>query len=95
MYVQNDLGEPHSRDLFTFAPEANFKLAYRFRPNVLLSVGYSFIYFDNVAMTGAVLDRTIDGTSLLPGPSGDRPAFVFDDDSLWVHGIDLGAVIDF
>ncbi len=93
MYVQT---ATRSRDVFAFAPEANFKIAYRFRPNVLLSVGYSFIYFDNLALNGSVLDRTIDGQSLeFNAPPGERPAFVFDDDNLFVHGIDLGAVIDF
>jgi len=85
----------YERDVFTFVPEANFKLAYRFRPNVLLSVGYSFLYFDRVALNGSVIDRAVDGPLLATGASGTNPAFVFDDDSLFVHGIDLGAVIDF
>lgn len=96
MLVQgNNSGATPPRDVFAFAPEANFKLAYRFRPNVSLSVGYSFIYFDKVATVGSVIDRNIDGPLLGSGNSGTNPAFVFDDDSLFVHGIDLGAVIDF
>ncbi|WP_442509047.1 BBP7 family outer membrane beta-barrel protein [Novipirellula sp. SH528] len=82
------------RDVFSFIPEANFKLGYRFRPNVSLSVGYSFLYFDNVALAGDVVDPIFDGTTnATGGPFGGR-AFKFDDSSLWVQGIDLGVVIN-
>jgi hypothetical protein len=95
MLVQDGNSGQFERDLFTFVPEANFKLAYRFRPNVLLSVGYSFIYFDDVAQAGSTIDRALEGPLLGTGVSGVRPSFDFDDTSLWVQGIDLGAVIDF
>ncbi|WP_157593874.1 BBP7 family outer membrane beta-barrel protein [Rubripirellula obstinata] len=81
------------RDVFAFAPEANFKLGYQFRPNVALTVGYSFIYFDNVALTGTGIDRLVDGATLGTGLNDN--GFLEDDSSLFVHGIDLGFVIDF
>lgn len=85
----------HERNKFAFAPELNLKLAYRFRPNVLLSVGYSFIYFDNVLLAGDHIDPVFDGSTLLTnGPHGQRP-FEFRDSGLWVQGIDLGFVLDF
>ncbi|TWU22015.1 hypothetical protein Pla52o_30630 [Novipirellula galeiformis] len=84
----------YERDVFSFIPEANFKLGYRFRPNVSLSVGYSFLYFDNVALAGDAVDPLFDGsTNATAGPFGGR-AFKFDDSSLWVQGIDLGVVIN-
>lgn len=86
----------YERDVFAFAPEANFKLAYRFRRNVLLSAGYSFIYWDNVALTGDAVDTVIsDASQLNTGTFGPRPAFVPNDSSLWVQGLDLGVIIDF
>jgi hypothetical protein len=87
-----------STDTFSFIPEANFKLAYRFRRNVLLSAGYSFLYFDNVALTGDVVDRVTTSTANLPtGNNGSRPAFPKPPkySSLFVQGLDLGVVIDF
>ena len=85
----------HERDEFTFVPEVNLNLAYRFRPNVLLSVGYSFLYFDNVLLAGEHVDPVFDGSTLLTdGPYGQRD-FTFDESSLWVQGIDLGVVLDF
>lgn len=95
MLAQENNSGSFERDVFSFVPEMNFKIGYRFRPNVLLSAGYSFLYFDNVALNGAVVDRAIDGPLLGTGVSGDRPAFVFEDSSLWVQGIDLGMMIDF
>jgi hypothetical protein len=81
------------RDVFAFAPEANFKLGYQFRPNVALTVGYSFIYFDNVALNGDTIDRFVDGATLGTGTNDN--GFFVDDSSLFVHGIDLGFTIDF
>ena len=97
MLAQGFASGDRERDVFAFAPEANFKVAYRFRKNVLLSVGYSFIYWDNVALTGDIVDRVItDGAFFAgPGQSIPRPQFVFDDSSFWVQGIDLGVVVDF
>ncbi|MEM8671640.1 MAG: BBP7 family outer membrane beta-barrel protein [Planctomycetota bacterium] len=83
-------------DAFAFIPEANFKLAYQVRNNMDFSIGYSFMYFDNVALNGAVIDRVIsDGATLQTGVVGARPQFVFDDSSLWVQGIDLGLSINY
>ncbi len=83
------------RDVFAFVPEANFKLAYQLRCNLLFSVGYSFLYFDNVALAGDLVDRSADATALNTNNAATRPAFNFDDSSLWVQGIDLGLVWDF
>ena len=85
--------EDTERDVFAFAPEANFKLGYRFRPNVSLNVGYSFIYFDNVALTGDTIDRNTDGADFQTNNNDN--GFLVDDSSLFVHGIDLGFTIDF
>ena len=63
---------------------------------MLLSVGYSFIYWDNVALNGDAVDTLIsDPSQLNTGTFGARPEFVFDDSSLWVQGLDLGVIIDF
>ncbi len=84
----------YERDVFAFVPEANFKLGYRLRDNISLSVGYSLIYWDNVTLVGDVIDTDVDGSSLNTGVFGNRPAFEFDDSSLWVQGVDFGVVID-
>ena len=84
------------RDVFTFVPEMNFKLGYRFRDHVEMSVGYTFMLFDNILLAGDQVDRAIDPTPLnTNGPFGTRPAFDVDETSLWVQGIDLGIAITF
>lgn len=88
---------------FTFAPEANLKLTFKMRPHVRFSVGYSFIMWDDVLLLGDNLNRNFATTGLLTdgtvggalGPI-DRPAFQgLETDSFFVHGLDLGAVIEF
>ncbi|TWU41244.1 hypothetical protein Q31b_26830 [Novipirellula aureliae] len=83
----------YERDVFAFVPEANFKLGYQFRENIAFTVGYSFLYFDNVALTGDYVNPTFDGTTNSTGGPFGSPAFQFNDSSLWVQGIDLGLVI--
>lgn len=94
MLVLDNAGT-YERNEFAFAPEVNLKLAYRFRPNVLLSVGYSFLYWDNVAQAGDYVDPQFDGSTLnTAGPYGQE-AFAWKDSSLWTQGIDLGFVLDY
>ncbi len=85
----------YERDVFAFVPEVNFKLAYCLHKNMRLSVGYSFLYFDNVVMTGDVVDPIVNGTDVIAGVLGNQPSFTFNDSNLWVQGLDLGVVIDF
>jgi hypothetical protein len=82
------------RDTFAFAPEANFKLGFCLRRNVTLTAGYSLIYFDNVTLVGDIIDTSVDGSLLNTGQFGNRPAFEFDDSSLWVQGVDFGVTIE-
>ncbi len=87
-------------DKFTFIPELNFKIGYRFRQHVEMSVGYSFLMFDSLALAGDQIDRGINpallNTSINPsGPVASRPAFTMEDTSMWVQGVDLGLAITF
>lgn len=87
----------YSRDKFAFIPEANLKLEYSVRENMSLSIGYSFLYFDNVALAGEQVDRIVDPV-VLTGPFppfAANPAFNFKDSGMWVQGLDLGLRWDF
>ena len=93
LYTMGNQGD-YQRDVFTFVPEINFKLGYRFRDHVEMTVGYSFLYFDRVALAGVNVDPTIDPTFLnTNGPFPERPQFDFNDTSLWAQGVDLGLTI--
>ena len=88
----------YERNKFAFIPEANFKLEYCIRKNISLSMGYSFLYFDNVALAGSQIDRNIN-PSVIPGGGGGpfpaNPSFTFNDSGMWVQGLDLGLRWDF
>ena len=84
-----------TRDEFTFVPEANFKLGYRFRKNVLLTTGYSFLYFDDVALAANSINRNIGASANLNTTVANPNAPSIRDGNLFVHGVDLGVVIDF
>lgn len=90
-----------TRNSFAFAPEANVKLAYQVRKNIRFSVGYSFLMWNDVLMAGDNLNRDINSGYLVGNANGvvqpaERPAFQgLKTDSLFVHGIDLGCVIQF
>jgi hypothetical protein len=97
MYVGAGESGEHQRDEFTFVPELNFKLGYSFRKHVEFSVGYTFIYFDNVALAGNYVNNNINSLDLAdtnPAPDPGR-TFSFKDGSLWVQGIDLGVAVTY
>ncbi|MGI9468899.1 MAG: BBP7 family outer membrane beta-barrel protein [Rubripirellula sp.] len=86
----------YERNKFAFIPEANFKLEYCIRNNMSLSLGYSFLYFDNVALAGSQIDRNINPLPIVSGgPFTANPAFKFNDSGMWVQGLDLGLRWDF
>jgi hypothetical protein len=82
----------HSRDITVWSPEANFKLGYAFNRDVAVSVGYTFMYWNKMALAGDQVNRTVNGTQLsgggLVGP-GD-PMFVFRDTDYWIQTVDIG-----
>ncbi|MEM6468630.1 MAG: BBP7 family outer membrane beta-barrel protein [Planctomycetota bacterium] len=82
-----------TNDAFTFIPEMDFTLGYRFRDHVSFTVGYTFLYFDNVALAGQQINRFQDTDDL--GANVTPVAFDIVEGSHWVQGISLGASIDF
>ncbi len=93
LYAQpfTNIGE-HSRDITVWSPEANFKLAYAVTHDLSFSIGYTFIYWNKMALAGDQLDRNVNATQLsgggLIGP-GD-PTFNFRDTDYWLQTIDFG-----
>lgn len=82
----------YSRDVFTFMPEVNFTLAYQHN-YWTFSVGYSFLYWNDVAWAGDQVDLRV---NLSDPVIGDQlPAFAFRDTDFWVQGINFGAEYSF
>ncbi|QDS91366.1 hypothetical protein FF011L_00950 [Roseimaritima multifibrata] len=87
--------QSQSRDVFAFAPEANLKIGYRMRNHVNFTVGYSFIYWNRVALAGDQIDRNVDQTAVLTNNPSTSPARKFNDRGFFVQGIDLGISVDY
>ncbi len=95
IFAQDNQGVQR-RNVFAFAPEANVKLNYRMRNYVTFSLGYSFIYWNRVALAGDQIDRNVDPTGLLTDAATvASPARKFEDRGFFVQGIDLGVSIDY
>ena len=75
----------YSRDRFGFMPELGVKLGYDLRKNVKFTVGYTFLYWSDVALAGDQVNPTVD---LLQ--NSNNPSFTFRETGYWMQGVDLG-----
>jgi hypothetical protein len=91
-----------SRDRFSVMPELGVNVGYQFTPHIRGFVGYSLLYWTNVARPGDQIDLTVNtsqvprfngGTGTLVGPA--RPAFTFHDTDFWAQGVNVGLEIKY
>jgi hypothetical protein len=83
----------HSQEDASVVPELDVKVAYQITPHLTASVGYTFLYWDNVVRAADQIDTTVNATLIPPvvpqaGPA--RPAFAFQRTGLWAQGINFG-----
>lgn len=94
-FVQGQQGT-YEDDEFSFAPELGLRLGYSPRCNVELTVGYSMIYWNNVALAGEQINPYLDGTLILSNTAGAQAAlYEVEKGSLWMQGIDLGVIFHY
>lgn len=82
----------YEQDAFTVVPELDLSVAYSLTNRLAVSIGYSLIYWSNVAVAGDTIDSTINPTQI-DGPliGVARPVFNgIDDGSFWAHGLTAG-----
>jgi hypothetical protein len=81
-----------SRDQFSVVPELGINLGYQLCEHWRLFVGYNFIYWNNVARPGTLIDPVVNTTQqsggTLTGPA--RPTFAFRNTDFWAHGVNFG-----
>jgi hypothetical protein len=90
-----------SRDVFSAVPEVGINAGYQVTNNLRAFVGYSFLYWSNVARPEDQIDLGVNTTQVpsaggpgtLAGPA--RPAPILRDSSFWAHGINFGAQLQF
>ncbi len=83
----------YTRDEFTVLPEFSATLGYALSARSRFLVGYTFIYWDNVARAGDHIDTSINTDFLPPVQATDdevRPTFAWNDASYWAQGLSLG-----
>lgn len=81
----------YEQDEFTIVPEIDFSVAYHLSSSLQVSVGYSAIYWSNVALAGTAIDRAINPTQIGGNLIGAaRPSYAISDESFWVQGITFG-----
>ena len=90
----------YTRDDFAVIPEAEFKLICRITKRLEASLGYSFVYWSDVALAGQQIDMsmgqpTVNASQLLGGalPPGDprNPAFIgIVDTDFWIQALSFG-----
>jgi hypothetical protein len=85
------------RDRFSVIPEVGLNLGYQITDNLLVFVGYNFLYWSNVVRPGDQIDRVLDinqipnfrGTTNPPAPQV-RPIVPFKEQSFWAQGMNVG-----
>jgi hypothetical protein len=84
----------HSRDEVSVIPELDFKVGYQLTPRLKATVGYTLLYWSDVARAGDQIDLQVN-PGLLPNAGAaatgpQRPLFEFQRTYFWTQGISLG-----
>lgn len=80
-----------TRNEFTAITELGLTLGYKVSPCTQLTIGYTFMYWNDVLRPGNLIDTSI-GTSTA---AGTRPDFTFQHSDFWAQGINLGLTKEF
>jgi hypothetical protein len=94
--LPTNIGNYH-HDAFAVLPEVGVTLGYQVTSCLRATVGYSFLYWSNVARPGSEIDRVINTSQLPPGAlqGPRRPEFDFKETGFWAQGVNFGLELDF
>jgi hypothetical protein len=81
-----------TQDKFTFIPEGAFNVGFQVNDYLNLSLGYTFMYWSQVALASGQIDRNVNPTQFRGGAlnGSPDPRFAFDNTDFWVQGVTLG-----
>ena len=88
----------HVQDMFSVVPEIDVNASWQATAHTKLVLGYSFLYWNNVARVGEQIDTAVNATTLPNSPvpaTGDttRPKFTFAETGYWAQGLNAGVDI--
>jgi hypothetical protein len=81
----------HNSNQFSVMPEIGFTLACDVTEHLRARVGYTLLYWTNVARPGDQIDLNVD-TNQFPPPiaTGEKPAFALHTSDFWAQGVNVG-----
>ncbi|HEY7312206.1 MAG TPA: BBP7 family outer membrane beta-barrel protein [Gemmataceae bacterium] len=91
-----------TRNILAVVPEGNLWFSVEITPQIRLMMGYTILYFSNVARPGDLINRSVDRTKIpssqafnaaVPGPS--QPSFNWSGTDFWAQGINFGLSLRF
>lgn len=95
LYAQpTNIGD-YQRSRFVVSPEFDLSFGYHVNDHVELTAGYMFVYWTRVAQAGNQIDPTLNPNQPPPNNEPQRPAFGFQEDGYYVHGLTFGLNANF
>jgi hypothetical protein len=85
----------HDSNQFSVMPEVGFTLSYDITCRLSASIGYTLLYWSDVARPGDQIDLNVDSAQFPSGANptpaaGLHPAFALHTSDFWAQGINLG-----
>jgi hypothetical protein len=85
---------------FAVVSEGTATVTVQLTDKILVNVGYSILYLNNVVRPGDQIDRVVTPTQLpssqtFNGMAGERPAVQFNRTDFWAHGLTVGLGLTF
>lgn len=102
LYVLSTNSGSYTRNMLAVVPEGNLNFSVELTSQLKLTLGYTILYFSNVARPGDLIDRSINRTELpssqsfnpsIPGPQS--PGFLWKGTDFWAQGINVGFSLRF
>jgi hypothetical protein len=87
-------------DTFAVVPEVDLQARFEVTRHLVISAGYSFLYWNQVARSGQQVDLRVN-PDLVPtsatfgNPTGPAPRSAVQDADFWVHGLHFGVELRF
>jgi hypothetical protein len=99
--VTRDNSGKQSQSHFAVVPEVGANFGFEMTPNVVIGLGYSLLYVNNVVRPGIQLSRRVDlravptSPTFSPPHAGEQFTRVFNTSDFWAQGLNLSATCRF
>jgi hypothetical protein len=90
-----------SRTVFSYTPEAGLNVGLKLTQHLAVTAGYSFTYWSHVVRPGQQFDGVVNSTQIPTSNQygqtvgSTRPVFTFNDESIYLHTLQLGLNVNY